>query len=1077
MGQEEPVAGGRRAVTALFADVAGSTELGRRHDPEDVMDVVGGAVRHFCEVVERFGGTVKDVAGDGILALFGAPYAHEDDPERAVLAGLEIQRVMEHHAETVARAAGVDGFGVRVGIETGTVVIAPIGGGSHRETGATGDAVNLAARLQTHAEIGTVLVGPETRRQLGDGFRWGPTRRLELRGLGEVVEASVAIGTTSGRRADLDVPLVGRVEEMRILTEVIDDLRQGNGRTVVVLGEAGIGKSRLLAEWRRYARRANVVWIQAGCSALDESTPFAGLLELLRAAAESTAVTGEARSILDALLDNDRGPDEVDQVPEAERFRTLAAVAAFATELASIGPVVLSLEDLHWSDPSTLDALRRLRDVARTSRVGVIVAMRDVPGHGSARLTGAEAETADIVLRLGPLTDDDERRLLHELSGGALPSESEDAVLTASEGVPLYLREFVRSVQEPDSVVTRQLSVPPTLERLIMARLDRLPADVRDVASALSVAGSIVDLEVAHAVVPGGDLDPALRELARQGLMVVGAGTCSFSHGLVQEVAYSTLLRGRRKELHRRVAESLEGMASDRRSVAALAHHWQLAGAPERALRYRISAADKAEAVSGLVEALGHVDAAVRLSAQVDVAADVGALVLRRATLHRRIGNVDAAREDAEQALETARMRRDRRLELAAVQELGSILAGAVDYRAATPLFDEALHLAEILGDPKDLVSCHARLSIAWTNRLRFDRGLEHGERALTIAREEGSPELEPAALDALKQVELQTGDFPAAVEHARAMLAFAESRGDLWSAQFCHLELGMISLAQGRWIDARSHLDDGLGMNRRVQDDGNTPAHLAVMAWLERLQGRYETGFELAKRAWDVALQQGHNEWIAWTAIYLGSLHLDLGAVDKASEVLARGASAAERSGADIHGVRCFARLGRARLMAGDPTGAREALGRADDIFLRVVLPPDRTFVFAWDAYVDAALIRATLGDASNATADLAALIGRWERDGLVVAVAEGRSAHCRLAFLAGDRDRAARIGEQTLEQATRAGLPGTAWRAHAFLSTIPRTDPGHAEAARRIVHGLTTPPGDHTLARELERELGEIR
>ena len=219
--QGEVTSGGRRAVTALFADVSGSTELAARLDPEDVVEVVGGAVRQFCEVVESFGGIVKDLAGDGILALFGTPVAHEDDPERAVLAGLEIQRMVVAHAETVARAAGVDDFGVRVGIETGLVVISPVGGGSHQETGATGDAVNVAARLQSHADVGTVLVGPETRRQLGDGVSWGPIRRLELKGQGEIVEAAVALGRAE-RRADPDVPLVGRVDELRAITDAIE---------------------------------------------------------------------------------------------------------------------------------------------------------------------------------------------------------------------------------------------------------------------------------------------------------------------------------------------------------------------------------------------------------------------------------------------------------------------------------------------------------------------------------------------------------------------------------------------------------------------------------------------------------------------------------------------------------------------------------------------------------------------------------------------------------------------------------------------------------------------------------------
>ncbi len=1077
VAQEGSTAGGRRAVTALFADVAGSTKLASSLDPEDVVEVVGGAVRQFCEVIESFGGIVKDLAGDGILALFGTPYAHEDDPERAVLAGLEIQRVVEQHAETVARAAGVDDFGVRVGIETGLVVIGPIGGGSHHETGATGDAVNVAARLQSHAEIGTVLVGPETRRQLGDGISWGPTRRLELKGQSEIVEAAAALGRNA-RRADPDVALVGRVDEMRALTDAIDHLKEGRGRTVFVVGEAGIGKSRLLAEARRHARHAKVAWIEGHCDGLEESTPFAGLRDLIRSAPSSVVVEGEAGVVLHGLVGGERGLDDLDRMPDATRFSTLAAVAAFATEAARSGPVVLCLEDLHWSDPSTLDALRRLRDVARGSRVLVVATMRIVQGHESqVLLAGPHADPAQIVLRLGPLADDDERRLLHELSGGALTAESEEAVLSASDGVPLYLREFVRSVQDTATVATPERGVPPTLERLILARLDRLEPMVRDVASALSVAGSTVDLEVAHAIVPGDDLDPALLELVHQSLMDVGATTCSFSHGLIQEVAYSTLLRGRRRELHQRAAQALE-TSPKRHPDATLAHHWERAGLPTHAIPYHLAAADEAQAVSGLVEALGHVDAAVRLSAELDADTDIGSLVLRRATLHRRIGNVDAAREDAERSLATARQGRDRRLELAALEELGFILAGAVDYRAATPLFDEALHLAEVLRDPTGLVTCHARLSLAWTNRLRFDRGLEHGERALAIAQGDPSPELEAVALDALKQVELQIGDFTSAEGHAYALLPFAEGRGDLWSAQFCHLELGMIKVAQARWGEATSHLGEGLEVNRRVHDDGNTPAHLAMFAWLERARGRYAAGLDVGTRAWAAALKRDHAEWMAWSAIYLGSLLLDLGAVGEASDVLERGASAAERSGADLHGVRCLALLGRARLAADDLAGAGEALGLADDVFLRVVLPPDRTFVFAWDAYIGAALIRASLGDGAKAAADLAPLIRMWERDGFREAVAEGQLAVARLASIAGDRDGGAQAAEAALDGAETAGLPGIAWRAHALLSTFPGAGQDHAEAARTIVGGLTTSLEGNTLAAtlatNLERELG---
>jgi class 3 adenylate cyclase/predicted ATPase len=1079
VGHEATIAAGRRAVTALFADVAGSTQLGDELDPEDVVEVVGGAVRHFCEIVERYGGTVKDLAGDGILALFGAPNAHEDDPERAVLAGLEIQRVAAHHTQTSARGAGIDPIGVRVGIETGVVVIAPVGGGSRREMGATGDAVNTAARLQAEAEIGTVLVGPETRRQLGDSMLWGPTKRFELKGKRDIVEGAIALGSGEPP-TDLDVPLVGRSDQMLELAGVIEDVKHGRGRTLIVVGEAGIGKSRLLAEVRRYARDANVAWLDGQCSALEESTPFAAFRDLLRSSTPVINVGGEPGSILRRLTDGEPTLEEVDRTPDALRFGTLEAIATFAAEVARRGPVVLCLEDLQWSDPSTLDAVRRLRDLARVDPVVVIATARIVTGHASSTLiTELEADPSAIVLGLGPLAPDEERRLLEELAGPTLPRGTEASILEASDGVPLYLREFVRSIEDAVGDATAERAVPPTLDRLILARLDRLPAAARETATALSVLGRVVDLAVARSSVLGDDPNASLIELVRQGLIDVEGPRCSFSHGLVQEVAYSTLLRDRRKELHRSAAEALETSAKERsHAPATLAYHWERAGEPVRAIGYHLAAADAAEAVSGLIEALGHVDAAVRLAEGVESDIDEPGLVLRRAELHDHLGNAAAARSDAERVLAAARLRRDRHLELRALEELGSILAGAVDYRAATPLFDEALHLAEVSGDRTELVRCHARLSIAWTNRLRLDRGLEHAERAVAIARGQRGAALEIVALDALKQVELQIGDFPSAQGHVRQVLDFAEQRGDLWSAQVCQLELGLIATAEGRWGDARSHLEHGSELNREVRDDGNMPLHLAARAWLDRLQGRYEASLDLATRAWDAAREHGHAEWTAWSAMFLGSLLLDVGWNEEAARVLEDGASAAERSGADLHGVRCCVLLGRARLRCDNVMGARDALERADDVFLRIVLPPDRTIVFAWDAFVHAALIRATLSEGAGGALELESLLRLWKRDGFREAVAEGHLALARLASHGGDTKGAAGAARVAADEAGAAGLPGTEWRAHAFLSTLPDADPGHAVAARSIVARLTSSLSDRTLAEVLNdtlaRELG---
>src|SRR6185503_11637069 len=245
----------RRFVTALFADLVGSTALGERLDPEELKLVVGDAVGRIVGAVETFGGTVKDLAGDGVLALFGAPVAHEDDPERALLAGLRIVEEIGEFADEVQSSWGIDGFGVRVGVESGPVVVGAVGGGSRVEYGAMGDAVNVAARLQSLAAAGAVLVGEQTTRRVEPIFEWGPTQQLELKGKSEVVSAKTVIApmgisaTTRGFEG-AQAPIAGRARELALLRELARAALDGTGAIVVMTGEPGIGKTRLLSEFR-----------------------------------------------------------------------------------------------------------------------------------------------------------------------------------------------------------------------------------------------------------------------------------------------------------------------------------------------------------------------------------------------------------------------------------------------------------------------------------------------------------------------------------------------------------------------------------------------------------------------------------------------------------------------------------------------------------------------------------------------------------------------------------------------------------------------------------------------------------
>src|SRR5512132_30443 len=266
----------RKVVTALFADVVGSTQLTELMDPEDAREVLGGAVRRMVEAVEAFGGTVKDLAGDGILALFGAPVTHEDDAERAIRAGLRIIEQAEDES-----------MSIRVGIETGLVVLGPIGGGGRVEYGATGDALNTAARLQSHAQPGSVLVGAVTRRAAGDLFVWSEERRLELKGKAEPVSAFEAIGERrEAPPSSAPTPMVGRELEFERAASVADRALSGEGGLLVVLGDPGIGKSRLVEELRDHVSGSAIAWLEGRCVSFGGSTPYLPLRDLILDALE-----------------------------------------------------------------------------------------------------------------------------------------------------------------------------------------------------------------------------------------------------------------------------------------------------------------------------------------------------------------------------------------------------------------------------------------------------------------------------------------------------------------------------------------------------------------------------------------------------------------------------------------------------------------------------------------------------------------------------------------------------------------------------------------------------------------------
>ncbi len=652
----------RRVVTALFADIVGSTPLGERLDPEDLKLIVADAVARMIGAIETFGGIVKDLAGDGVLALFGAPVAHEDDAERAIRAGLRILDEIAEFATEVERGWGVGGFGVRVGVDTGLVVVGAIGAGGRVEYSALGDAVNTAARLESHAAPGIVLAGEETHRLTQPLFSWGEPVTLTLKGKEMPVAAhpveAAAEGAPKLRGLEgVDTPMVGRERELAVGRAAVDAVLQGTGGILQLVGEPGIGKTRFLAELHELVDEAPVQhavasWIEGRCVSYGESMPYWPFRDLLHSWLGTSADEPELRlrvtlrrqvarlfvdradqiePYLAPLLGLEPDPREAAHLaelsPEALQYRTFEVMRTLLSGLAVDGPVVVALEDLHWADATSLQLLERLLGDTEHAALLLVLTMRPERDHPAWRVKEEAARDLPHRFReigLEALTGDAGRELLDALIGpDTLPSEMARRILEPAEGNPFFLEELVRSLADAGALVREgdawrfdhavTIEIPPTVEKVILSRIDRLSSDAHVMLTAASVLGRQFGLPMLEALVGGGDgVTASLTELQRLDLIREARRwpepEFRFKHALIQEAAYRTLVRQDRERLHRTAATWLEDRSGERRDEIAglLAHHWLGAADEDKAVDYLTRAGDLARQEYALDEAVGH---------------------------------------------------------------------------------------------------------------------------------------------------------------------------------------------------------------------------------------------------------------------------------------------------------------------------------------------------------------------------------------------------------------------------------------------------------------------------------------
>jgi len=960
--------GERRVVTVLFCDVKGSTALAESLDPEDWAAIIGGAFDALTEPIRHYEGTLARLMGDAVLAYFGAPVAHEDDPERAILAALEMRRAAAAYSDRLRAERGIGELGIRIGINTGLAVLGEAGRSQGIEYTAMGDAVNVAARLQAVASEGGIVVGESTHRAAAEAFEFRPLDDVEVRGRTARVRAYEVIGTRSHSDRARDVPLVGRQAELAILRSALDELRGGRGRVIAIVGEAGLGKSRLLDELRREWEGD---WSDARGQSYGASRPFLFVRQHLRHWSGASDADGpdEVREKVRALAAED-APD-----PEASRAAVDALFAVDAVETAGMAgqalrdeilaliervivrrfaarPVVVCCDDLHWSDPSSVDLLVRAFATAESVPVLFLCTFRPDRQSPAWRLRQTvETELPHLwtEVALAPLPAVDGGELLaRTLRGADLPKALRERILERAEGNPFFIEEIVRALIH-EGVVERaadgtwkverdsaEVRLPETIQSVVTARIDRLDESARRTLQSAAVIGRTFARPVlARVSGADGQLDRDLATLQRVDLIREVARlperVFAFRHALTQEAAYGSILQRRRREMHLAVAQTLEELhaAAIEDYAGVIGRHYREAG-DVRAVPHLRSAGDRAMRLYALEDAIARYTEALEVSAKEPVdAATVIALyegrgdpkmelsgLAHRITLHatptaRR--DIEEAGRLNERAIPLARELGDPELLARSLWNEMQITSWRSDQAGALAVGREAAAVARA-GGLRELLAFilndTARRAGTGASSDEIERNLiEAGE----IFRQLGNKPMLADNLSTRSYQAAYSGDYETAVSSSLEALRVSIETDNPWGRAFSRFGIGHVYFDRGDWGAAIAGLEEALVDAQKAGFLAVLVGPRADLAWFYREAGDSERARAHLAAADETAASR-FVDWRRWTLAHRALEAAEEGRHDEAEELATAAFASQEMPHVPIGAV--YARLARATVL-----------------------------------------------------------------------------------------------------------------------------------------------------------------
>jgi len=953
--------GERKQVTVLFADLKDSTELIRGLDPEAAQQLLDPAIHCMMDAVHRFEGTVNQVLGDGIMALFGAPIAHEDHALRACYAALAMQAAMRAYTDDMRRTGGLE-LRMRVGLNAGEVVVRAIGNDLHMDYSAVGQTTHLAARMEQLATPGTIRLTAATLRLVEGLVQVTALGPVPVKGLVEPVEVFELTGASTMRRrleaaaARGLTPFVGRQQELEAVHQALERAQTGHGQLVALVGEAGVGKSRLVHECVHSHHTQGWRVLESASVSYGKATPYFPVIDLLRrychvddgddARTTRAKVTGQILTLDETLQDTlpallsllDALPDDSPLLhldPPQRRQRTLDGLKRVLLRESQVQPLLLVCEDLHWIDIETQALLDRVVESLPTARLLLLVNYRPEYQHAWG------SKTYYAQLRLDPLPPASADELLQALLGDDPSLAPLTPLLIArTEGNPFFLEESVRTLIETGVLdgtpgayqlvkPLQGMPIPATVQAVLASRIDRLPPEDKHLLQTAAVIGTDVPFpllqaiaDVSEAALHGGLAHLQAAEFLYE-TRLFPEPEYTFKHALTQEVAYNSLLLGRRRVLHARVVEALEALAPEwgAEHVERLAHHALRGAVWDKAVTYGQQAGARAydraafrEAVAAfdqVLQALGHLpehDETRILALEIRLAFDppltalgeygrrlallgeaetlartlndrarLARVLARLARVRRVMGDTDGAMTAGQQALELAVALGDSTLQVQASLELGAVYYVIGDFVRAAALLRWSVEATEReSGTPGTDVRI---LSQVWLARTlhelgAFAEGQRHGEEALRLATLVGRGPTLHVAHACLGLLYLGKGDLEHAIRLLNQGLALGRASGDRRFLPPIVAGLGAAAALQGRLAEGRALLEEAISEGMRM---GALEGHDNHVAWLSevwRLAGRSEEARQHARQALALARQRKARGNEAFALYQLGAVH-----------------------------------------------------------------------------------------------------------------------------------------------------------------------------------------------------------